>query len=123
MIYTGFIAQEVAVAADEVGFDFSGVDYPKNEQDMYGLRYAEFVVPIVKSIQEMYTTSTQQGNMVADLNDKILELEKQNEQLMENISAINELLGIQKTNEKLAITIQQNAKSENTKKKQKTKTV
>ena len=108
MIYTGFIAQEVAVAADEVGFDFSGVDYPKNEQDMYGLRYAEFVVPIVKSIQEMYTTSTQQGNMVADLNDKILELEKQNEQLMENISAINELLGIQKTNEKLAITIQQN---------------
>ncbi len=108
MVYTGFIAQEVAAAANKVGFDFSGVDYPKNEQDMYGLRYAEFVVPIVKSIQEMYTTSTQQESMIGDLNDKILELEKQNEQLMENISAINELLGTHKTNEKLAITIQQN---------------
>jgi trimeric autotransporter adhesin len=52
MLQTGFIAQEVEVAAKSVGFDFSGVDAPKNENDFYGLRYAEFVVPLVKAVQE-----------------------------------------------------------------------
>jgi hypothetical protein len=50
--YTGFIAQEVEAAAKTVGFDFSGVDAPENEKDVYGLRYAEFVVPLVKAVQE-----------------------------------------------------------------------
>ena len=31
---------------EEIGFDFSGVDKPKNEEDYYGLRYSEFVVPL-----------------------------------------------------------------------------
>ena len=50
--YTGFIAQEVEEAAKELGYDFSGVDAPKNDKDFYGLRYAEFVVPLVKGMQE-----------------------------------------------------------------------
>jgi hypothetical protein len=52
-ISTGFIAQEVEAAAKKIGFDFSGVDAPKNEKDYYGLRYAEFVVPLVKAVQEL----------------------------------------------------------------------
>ncbi|MBK7855503.1 MAG: tail fiber domain-containing protein [Bacteroidetes bacterium] len=52
-LHTGFIAQEVEQAANQVGYNFSGVDKPKNENDMYGLRYAEFVVPIVKALQEL----------------------------------------------------------------------
>ena len=52
IVYTGFIAQEVEKVAKELGFDFSGIDAPKNENDFYGLRYAEFVVPLVKAIQE-----------------------------------------------------------------------
>ncbi|MDQ3049110.1 MAG: tail fiber domain-containing protein [Bacteroidota bacterium] len=52
ILQTGFIAQEVEQAAKESGFDFSGVDKPKNSEDHYGLRYAEFVVPLVKGMQE-----------------------------------------------------------------------
>ena len=51
-LQTGFIAQEVEQAARSVGYDFHGVDKPKNENDYYGLRYAEFVVPLVKAAQE-----------------------------------------------------------------------
>jgi len=29
------------------------VDAPKNDNDFYGLRYAEFVVPLVKAVQEL----------------------------------------------------------------------
>jgi len=53
MIQSGFIAQEVEQAAASLGYDFSGVDKPKNEDDLYGLRYAEFVVPLVKAVQEL----------------------------------------------------------------------
>jgi hypothetical protein len=52
IIYSGFLAQDVEAAARSVGYDFSGVDAPKNDQDTYGLRYAEFVVPLVKAVQE-----------------------------------------------------------------------
>lgn len=50
---SGFIAQEVEAAAQATGYDFSGVDAPKNADDFYGLRYAEFVVPLVKAVQEL----------------------------------------------------------------------
>ena len=49
---TGFIAQEVELAAKELGFSFSGVDKPTNEKALYGLRYGDFVVPLVKAVQE-----------------------------------------------------------------------
>jgi trimeric autotransporter adhesin len=52
ILQTGFVAQEVEKAADETGYDFSGVYKPQNENDFYGLRYAEFVVPLVKAVQE-----------------------------------------------------------------------
>lgn len=68
-LQTGFIAQEVENAAKEIGFDFSGVDKPKNENDYYGLRYAEFVVPLVKAVQE-------QNEKIIELQNKIIELEK-----------------------------------------------
>lgn len=50
--YTGFLAQEVEMAAQASGYDFSGIDTPKEGHDAYGIRYAEFVVPLVKAIQE-----------------------------------------------------------------------
>jgi hypothetical protein len=50
--FSGFIAQEVESAAKETGYDFSGIVAPKSSGDLYSLRYAEFVVPLVKGIQE-----------------------------------------------------------------------
>jgi hypothetical protein len=50
--YTGFVAQEVEKAAQELNYDFSGVDKPKSKEDLYGLRYEAFVVPLVKAVQE-----------------------------------------------------------------------
>ncbi len=69
IVYTGFIAQEVEKIAKEIGFDFSGIDAPKNEYDFYGLRYAEFVVPLVKAVQE-------QQKIIEGLTKRIEELEK-----------------------------------------------
>jgi trimeric autotransporter adhesin len=68
-IHTGFLAQEVEQAAKNINYQFSGVDAPKNNEDFYGLRYAEFVVPLIKAVQEL----NQQNE---DLEKRIEELER-----------------------------------------------
>jgi len=53
VVYNGFVAQEWRKQAQEANYDFSGVDKPKNKEDFYGLRYSDFVVPLVKAVQEL----------------------------------------------------------------------
>ena len=54
IVYTGLIAQEVESAANDLNYDFSGVDTPQNENDHYALRYAEFATPLIKAVQELH---------------------------------------------------------------------
>lgn len=75
MIHTGFVAQDVEKAAQELGFDFSGVDAPKNDHDFYGLRYAEFVVPLVKAVQQLDEENDQLKQQNASLEERIKKLE------------------------------------------------
>ena len=76
-LQTGFIAQEVERAASELGYSFSGVDAPKNETDHYGLRYAEFVVPIVKAMQEQQVMIDKQQEQIQLLIQTVENLKKQ----------------------------------------------
>jgi hypothetical protein len=66
-VYTGFVAQEVESTAKKLGFNFSGVDAPKNDKDVYGLRYAEFVVPLVKAVQEQQQTIKDMQKQIEEL--------------------------------------------------------
>lgn len=70
-IQTGFIAQEVESAAQQLNYVFSGVDTPDNEGDSYGLRYAEFVVPLVKAVQEQQAQIEMLQKLVAEQNELI----------------------------------------------------
>lgn len=74
---TGFIAQEVEALTEELGFtNFHGVDAPKNENDYYGIRYSEFVVPLVKSVQELSKLNEEQKSTIQDLEERITALEE-----------------------------------------------
>jgi len=50
-VQTGFIAQDVEKTAKSIGYNFSGVN--ADEKGVYSLSYAEFVVPLVKAVQEL----------------------------------------------------------------------
>ena len=67
IVYTGFIAQDVEKAAKSLNYDFSGVDAAKNDSDLYGLRYAEFVVPLVKAVQELSEKNDNLQKQIDDL--------------------------------------------------------
>ncbi|MFZ1289040.1 MAG: tail fiber domain-containing protein [Melioribacteraceae bacterium] len=72
----GFIAQEVEQLVNKLGIDFSGVEVPENEQSMYRLRYSEFVVPLVKAVQEQQKMISNQNLLIEKLTNRIDELEK-----------------------------------------------
>ena len=69
-LQTGFIAQEVEQAAHDLGYKFSGVDMPVNKNDYYGIRYAQFVAPLIKAVQE-------QQKIIDLQEDKMLEMQNQ----------------------------------------------
>ncbi|HZB11375.1 MAG TPA: tail fiber domain-containing protein, partial [Chryseolinea sp.] len=71
---TGFVAQEVDAIVKKSGYVFNGVDAPKNEKDPYTIRYAEFVVPLVKAVQELSVKNDEQLKMIADQQIQIAEL-------------------------------------------------
>src|SRR5204863_6280820 len=75
IVYTGFIAQDVEKAAKELNYDFSGVDAAKNEHDLYGLRYASFVVPLVKAVQELSKMNDEKDEVINDLKTRVEKLE------------------------------------------------
>ena len=85
MRFSGFIAQEVEKTAELLGYEFSGVDAPKNENDIYGLRYSEFVVPLVKSVQEL-------NEELQSKSQKIAALEQQNKELLLEVEQNSERL-------------------------------
>jgi len=70
--FSGFIAQEVDSVAQAIGYDFSGV--VKGEK-LLGLRYSEFVVPLVKAVQEQQLIIVTLNQQVAVLKEKIAILE------------------------------------------------
>ncbi|MCD9018045.1 tail fiber domain-containing protein [Parachryseolinea silvisoli] len=63
----GFIAQEVNTLVKETGYTFSGVETPQNDNDAYAIRYSDFVVPLVKAVQEL---SARVDKLTAELLEK-----------------------------------------------------
>ncbi len=52
IVQTGFLAQEVEKACQELNFTFSGLHVPTSAVDNYGIAYGSFVPLLVKGMQE-----------------------------------------------------------------------
>lgn len=75
IVYSGFIAQEVESLSDSIGYSFSGVVPPRSENDTYAIRYAEFVVPLVKAVQEQQAIIEQQKDSIQSLEALLRDLQ------------------------------------------------
>ncbi len=76
--YTGLIAQDVEKSLKKLNAQFSGLVRPKNKTDFYSIRYGDFVVPLIKSIQEQQ--------------EQINQLKSENELLLERIKKLEQKL-------------------------------
>ena len=70
-------------AAKKINYDFSGVDAAKNDKDLYALRYSDFVVPLVKAVQELSVK-----------NDS---LQRANDALEKRVEKIEAMMNLQQT--------------------------
>jgi hypothetical protein len=64
---TGFVAQEVEALVKKTGYVFGGIDAPQNDKDHYSIRYDQFVVPLVKAVQELSTKVEAQQRQIEAL--------------------------------------------------------
>ncbi len=71
----GFVAQEVEQILTKNGYTRVGIETPQNEQDHYSIRYAEFVVPLTKAVQELSALVESQQQMMEAQQQKIEQLE------------------------------------------------
>ena len=90
--YSGFIAQDVEKAAKSVGYDFSGIDVPKNDKDLYGIRYSEFVVPLVKAVQELSKQNDTKDSVIAQQQQQLSTLQTSVDQLNTIVSKLDQAL-------------------------------
>ena len=81
---SGFIAQEVEQAATEANYDFNGVKKPQNDRDTYGLSYSQFVVPLVKAVQEQQSIIEKQNDELKKLKEQVDALTKAVQTLSSN---------------------------------------
>jgi len=96
--YTGFLAQQVEQAAAKTGFDFSGVVKPQNERDHYSLRYAEFVVPLVKAVQEQQSEIDEVRTQNDELREVNENLQAEVDDLKNRLAQIETFLAQSMTN-------------------------
>jgi trimeric autotransporter adhesin len=73
--FSGFLAQEVEIAAQQTGYNFSGVTAPKTATDFYSLSYESFVVPLVKAVQEQQVFIEKQSKLIDELLKRVAILE------------------------------------------------
>ena len=81
--YTGFLPSEVEATAIAANYDFSGVLAPVFPGQYYGLRYAEFVVPLIKAVQEQQDVIEAQQIIIEDHENRIDVLEAQVQALID----------------------------------------
>lgn len=70
-VQVGFVAQDVDVVIKKSGYSFSGVQAPQNENDPYTIRYEAFVMPLVKAIQELNTSSQSQEARLKEITGQL----------------------------------------------------
>jgi len=90
---SGFIAQEVELAATKSGYNFSGIIKPKTELEHYGLSYEAFVVPLVKGMQEQQKQIELQKQENDLQNKKIADQDKKIQLLLQELEQLKKKIG------------------------------
>lgn len=104
--YTGLIAQDVESVAKKIGYDFSGVDVPKNDSGFYSIKYAELVVPLVQATKELLNTQDSLLSILSYLQKEYILLKS----TVDSIDVVPNLKNVKK-NKKIELKLYDKSKS------------
>ena len=83
IIHTGFIAQEVEQVVNKNGYKFNAVHVPDTETDNYSINYDEFVVPLVKAVQQQQKQIQDLQKIISQQQQLLEEMKKQLDKLQQ----------------------------------------
>ncbi len=66
-IQTRFYSTGSRAGCPRGGYDFNGIHEPESENDYYSLSYSQFVVPLVKAVQEQQVIIETQSSKIDQL--------------------------------------------------------
>ena len=99
-VQTGFLAQDVEAAARAVGFVFDGVHRPAGPRDHYSLAYSQFVMPLVRAVQELsQEVETLRARNAAQAAGQAARLDQQQAALLALQAQVARLLGAARPDE------------------------
>ncbi|WP_347268994.1 tail fiber domain-containing protein [Paracoccus sp. (in: a-proteobacteria)] len=84
-LHTGFLAQDVEKVAEELSYQFDGIHKPANDRDHYSLAYSQFIMPLVKAVQEQQEMIKMQEKKMDEQYNLILALQKEIQALKEKL--------------------------------------
>jgi hypothetical protein len=90
--HIGLLAQEVERAAKECGFDFPGLDIPRNEHEVYTLRYGDLIMPVIKAVQELSSENEELKKENAELKSRLEEFSDENEALKSRLERLEKIV-------------------------------
>ncbi|MBA2250240.1 MAG: tail fiber domain-containing protein [Chitinophagaceae bacterium] len=97
-LHTGFLAQDVEKIAMDLGYEFDGVHAPANDKDHYSLAYSQFIMPLVKAVQEQQviieklTKQVEQSEIPMMIGKQQIIIEDQQKQINKMDKQIEELV-------------------------------
>ena len=85
--HTGFLAQDIEATCKKLGYDFDGLHIadPNNPTDNYSVAYSQFVMPLVKSVQEL---SAENAALKAELQASAANMKAQLDALKAEVAAM-----------------------------------
>ena len=88
ILHTGFLAQDIERICKELGYEFDGLHKPSNDKDHYSLAYSQFIMPLVKGMQEQQLQIEEQKQINKQQNEKLQLLQKQLEELKQLVDKL-----------------------------------
>ena len=90
-LHTGFLAQDIEKACKELNFKFDGLHTPLSDKDHYSLAYSQFIMPLVKAVQE-------QQVIIENLKKQNAEFAATQKSIMERLIQLEAATGSKKDN-------------------------
>ncbi|MBS7785919.1 tail fiber domain-containing protein [Flavobacterium sp. CYK-55] len=83
IVRTGFLAQDVEKICTDLGYNFDGLHIPdaNNPTDNYGIAYSQFIMPMVKAVQEQQVIIENQKAELEQLKSQLDQLKSLEQRL------------------------------------------
>lgn len=85
-LFSGLLAQQVYSAANQIGYNFSGISVPTDSNHFFALDYSQFTVPLIKAVQELSKSNDSLKQLLKKIDSLMIQKKTKDSLLTENLN-------------------------------------